>query len=120
MTMEYKKSKPISDLVIPKGANQKEDIKIDAVELKKAAAVLRALNHRLRQDIMKLIENNKNIIVTELYRKLKIEQAVASQHLAILRNARVVVATREGKFIHYSINKDYLANVQKLIKGFLE
>jgi DNA-binding transcriptional ArsR family regulator len=51
-----------------------------------------------------------------VYAKLKIEQSVASQHLAILRNANIVVTEREGKFIYYTINKQRLAEIGEIIK----
>jgi predicted transcriptional regulator len=57
---------------------------IDYLRIKKAALVLRALNHKLRQQIIKTISDHKRITVTELYVKLRLEQSVASQHLAIL------------------------------------
>jgi len=44
--------------------------------------------------------------VTDIYVKLRIEQSVASQHLAILRNEGFVSTEREGKTIWYSINAD--------------
>ena len=63
---------------------------IDYLRIKKAALVLRALNHKLRQLIIKTIHEHKRITVTELYVKLRLEQSVASQHLAILRKADIV------------------------------
>ncbi len=65
-----------------------EPVKVDFVNLKKAAMILRALNHKLRQQIVKLIDENKRLTVTEIYVKLRLEQSVASQHLAILRRSR--------------------------------
>ena len=62
-------------------------LKVDLLEVKKAALVLRALNHKLRQQILKLIDESGKMTVTELYVKLRLEQSVASQHLAILRKA---------------------------------
>ena len=41
--------------------------------------------------------------VTDIYVKLRLEQSVASQHLAILRKAGVVQTERDGKFIFYSL-----------------
>ena len=79
-------------------------VKVDFVNLKKAAMILRALNHKLRQQIVKLIDENKKLTVTEIYIKLRLEQSVASQHLAILRRAGIVKTTRDGKFIYYSVN----------------
>ncbi len=91
-------------------------IHIDYDALKKAAGVLRAVNHRLRQTIMKLIEDHGQITVTEIYVKLKLEQSVASQHLAILRNAQVVNTQRDGKFIYYSLNDARIAEVAALVE----
>ncbi len=83
---------------------------------KKAALVLRALNHKLRQQIMFLIEEEKKITVTEIYVKLRLEQSVASQHLAILRKADILATERDGKFIYYTVN---YARVEE-IKGFIK
>jgi DNA-binding transcriptional ArsR family regulator len=54
--------------------------------------------------------------VTELYVKLRIEQSVASQHLAILRRADVLKTHRDGKFIYYSINTSRVDEIADLIK----
>ena len=53
---------------------------MDYLKIKKAALVLRALNHKLRQLILKTIDEHKRITVTEIYVKLRLEQSVASQH----------------------------------------
>ncbi|MDB5252698.1 MAG: helix-turn-helix transcriptional regulator, partial [Flaviaesturariibacter sp.] len=70
------------------------ELKIDVLTLKKAALVLRAVNHKLRQQILKLIHQKGKITVTEIYVKLRLEQSVASQHLAILRKAGFVTTIR--------------------------
>jgi DNA-binding transcriptional ArsR family regulator len=44
------------------------------------------------------------VTVTEIYVHLRLEQSVASQHLAILRKAGIVKTERDGKFIYYSVN----------------
>lgn len=85
-------------------AKEGSPLKLDLLELKKAAVLLRALNHKLRQQILQLIDESGKITVTEIYVKLRLEQSVASQHLAILRKAGFVNTTREGKFIYYSVN----------------
>jgi DNA-binding transcriptional ArsR family regulator len=51
--------------------------------------------------------------------KLRLEQSVASQHLAILRRAGIVSTTRDGKFIHYSVNYARLAEVVKFVDELL-
>jgi len=73
--------------------------------LNKAKMKVRALNHPLRQKMLSLIKDSKNRMnVTDIYVKLRIEQSVASQHLAILRNQSLVKTEREGKTIWYSVD----------------
>ncbi|MBS1762113.1 MAG: winged helix-turn-helix transcriptional regulator [Bacteroidetes bacterium] len=81
-----------------------ETVNINYHNVKKASLVLRALNHKLRQQILALIEAEKKITVTEIYVKMRLEQSVASQHLAIMRRAGIVTTQREGKFIYYLVN----------------
>jgi ArsR family transcriptional regulator, virulence genes transcriptional regulator len=92
---------------------------IDYLRIKKAALVLRALNHKLRQQIIKTINEHKRITVTELYVKLRLEQSVASQHLAILRKAEIVSTVREGKFIFYTINEDRVLAINEFVKNLV-
>ena len=83
--------------------------------IRKAALILRAVNHELRQDIIKLLNDNEQMVVTDIYVNLRIEQSVASQHLAILRRAGVVNTERDGKFINYSLNKDRLNEISQFV-----
>lgn len=96
------------------------ELKIDVIQLKKAALILRAVNHKLRQQIMKLIHQNGKMTVTEIYVKLRLEQSVASQHLAILRKAGYVNTLRDGKFIFYSVNYERLDQVHKIVHDLLK
>ena len=97
-----------------------ESVKVDFLNLKKAAMILRALNHKLRQQIVKLIDENKRLTVTEIYVRLRLEQSVASQHLAILRRAGIVKTDRDGKFIYYSVDHNRLAEVHKIAQDLLK
>ncbi|MDB5195957.1 MAG: ArsR family transcriptional regulator [Flaviaesturariibacter sp.] len=96
------------------------DLKIDVLTLKKAALVLRAVNHKLRQQILKLIHQKGKITVTEIYVKLRLEQSVASQHLAILRKAGFVTTIRDGKFIYYSVSNERLSQVHQFAQQLLK
>ena len=100
-------------VVLKKGGN---DIPLDYTELRNAALVLRAVNHKLRQRIIDLLEENKTMTVTDIYVKLRLEQSVASQHLAILRRAGVVRTDRQGKFIYYALDKDRLGQISSLVE----
>ncbi len=100
-------------------AGNDEPLNLNLLTIKKAAMVLRAINHKLRQQMLKQIDEQGRITVTELYVKLRLEQSVASQHLAILRKAGFVNTTREGKYIYYSVNTNRLEEVNELIDRFL-
>ena len=93
-----------------------QDIQLDYSDLRKAVLVLRAVNHKLRQRIIDLLEENDSMTVTDIYIKLRLEQSVASQHLAILRRAGVVLTDRQGKFIYYSLDKERLAQISRLVE----
>lgn len=100
-------------IVLKKG---KQEIQLDYAELRKAVLVLRAINHKLRQRMIDLLEENEKMTVTDIYIKLRLEQSVASQHLAILRRAGVVATDRNGKFIYYGLDKDRLSQISKLVE----
>jgi DNA-binding transcriptional ArsR family regulator len=44
---------------------------------------------------------------------------VASQHLAILRRAGIVVTQREGKFIYYAVNHKRLLEINKFVEELI-
>lgn len=101
-------------------AEDSKQLKIDETLLKKGALVLRAVNHKLRQQLLQLIHKKGRVAVTEMYVKLRLEQSVASQHLAILRKAGMVKTEREGKQIFYAVDYDKLNEVQNLVKELLK
>ena len=94
-------------------------LKINYHNLKKAALVLRALNHKLRQQILTLVETEKKITVTEIYVRMRLEQSVASQHLAILRRAGIVSTQRDGKFIYYTVNYKRIEVITGLVEDLV-
>jgi len=105
--------------IIPATDNSSE-IKIDTLRIKKASIVLRAINHKLRQVILKLIGERDKITVTEIFLHLRLEQSVASQHLAILRKAGYVKTKREGKYIYYSVNQQKILELNSFVDDLLK
>jgi DNA-binding transcriptional ArsR family regulator len=97
-----------------------EEILINYENLRSAVLVLRAINHELRRSVISLLEEEERMTVTQMYIKLRIEQSVASQHLAILRKAGIVQPFREGKFIYYSLDKERLAQIAQLVADLSE
>jgi DNA-binding transcriptional ArsR family regulator len=95
-------------------------IHIDYLGVKKSSLILRALNHKLRQQIVKILDEKPKITVTEIYKLLKLEQSVASQHLAILRRVGIVKTQREGKFVYYNLNYDRIGQIQNVVNQLLK
>jgi len=96
------------------------EIKLEYGVLRKTVLVLRSVNHKLRQQIIKLLLETDRMTVTEIYSKMRLEQSVASQHLAILRRSGVVSTKREGKYIYYFLNKERLKEISNMINDLLK
>ena len=107
-------------VVLGKTEGLTEDVVLDFGVLRKAVLTLRSINHKLRKQIVKLLEESGKLTVTEIYVKLRLEQSVASQHLAILRRAGVVRTDREGKFIFYSLDKKRISEISELIEDLAQ
>ncbi len=99
--------------------NETNAVKIDFLQVKRSSLILRALNHKLRQQILKLLEEQSKLTVTEIFIQLRLEQSVASQHLAILRRAGIVKTEREGKFIYYGLHHERLLEIGKCVVELL-
>lgn len=82
----------------------------------KAGRILRAVNHKLRLKLIDFVASNGPVNVQTIYKKLRIEQSVASAHLGILRMANIVIGTRKGKQIFYSVNYSRLNQVKKAVQ----
>ena len=87
---------------------------INASNIKKGGYALRTINHLLRQQILKFIHEKQRITVTKIHTKFRIEQSVASEHLALLRKENFVRTERDGRFIFYSVNYERLKKVHLL------
>jgi DNA-binding transcriptional ArsR family regulator len=95
-------------------AMKKTEPLLDYPRVRSSVLVFRSVNHKFRQKILNLLDEHTNMTVTDLYVKLRCEQSVASQHLAILRRAGVVTADRHGKHILYSVNYKRLNQLNKI------
>lgn len=100
----------------PQPAAKENGLPLELLRLKKAALVLCILNHELRLHMLQSLHRRGPSTVTELYRTLDLEQAMASTHLALLRRARLVMADRQGRCIYYSVNYRRVAEVQALTR----
>ncbi len=90
--------------------------KLDARKLEDAASKLRAIAHPMRIAIIEMLDKNKQMNVTSIYEKLKIEQASASHHLNILKSKGVLESRRSGKNTFYSLRDNALKTIIECIE----
>jgi DNA-binding transcriptional ArsR family regulator len=83
--------------------------------VRKSSLVFRALNHKLRQQILSLLAEKKKMTVTDLYEQLLLEQSVVSQHLAVLRRTGFVKTQKEGKFVWYMLQEKRLDQMREVL-----
>jgi len=74
----------------------------------------RNLSNPVRIKIINCLKEG-NCFVSELCDKTGIEQSKISHALACLRNCRIVNAERQGKKIIYSINKETVLPILKIL-----
>ena len=80
-------------------------------KLESASEMLKAIAHPIRITIVGMLDNEKKLSVTEIYKALSIEQAVASHHLSILKNKGVLLSERSGKNCYYSLKHQRLSQI---------
>lgn len=67
------------------------------------ADFFKALAHPLRISILDALRDGE-LTVNEISQRFEVEQANASQQLAVLRNRNIVVARKEGANVFYSVS----------------
>ena len=67
------------------------------------ADFFRALAHPLRISILDALRDGE-LTVNEISQRFHVEQANASQQLAVLRNRNIVITRKEGANVYYSVS----------------
>lgn len=94
--------------------------KIDNIKLKTSSDVVVALAHDLRLSILKCIHEKGVTNVRGIYSTLDLQQSLTSQQLKILKDTSLVISTRKGKEIYYTVNYERLASLSKTLHEFFE
>ena len=71
------------------------------------ATYLKALGDPVRLQIVRALQSGP-MSVSDLVLLLELEMANVSHHLRVLFHADIVTTQREGKFIYYALNKEFL------------
>lgn len=84
--------------------------------LKEAARVLKCIGHPVRLQIIELLDDRAELTVTAIYQALDLEQAVASQHLVLMRDKDILAARRDGVNVYYRIRDPRVPRVLQCIR----
>lgn len=93
----------------------KQSVNLNSEALLGAASMLKVLGHPIRISIIELLEKSPRLSVTEIFKALRIEQAIASHHLNTLKNKGILTSERVGKNTYYSVSHSSLIEVVKNI-----
>ncbi|MDX1566265.1 MAG: metalloregulator ArsR/SmtB family transcription factor [Longimicrobiales bacterium] len=75
----------------------------DDGRLKRGARMLRCLGHPVRLCILDLLQRRGEMTVTEIHEELDLSQAMASQHLNLMRDRGILERRKEGVHAYYRI-----------------
>jgi ArsR family transcriptional regulator len=85
--------------------------------------MFKGLAHPVRIRILEMLSTSPEVSVTELREETELEQAHLSQHLAVLRNHRLVASERRGSHVYYRLADrrvaDLLSAARALLLGML-
>jgi len=82
-----------------------------------AATALRALGEPRRVEILRLLRGGPQT-VGEIAAQIDVTQQAVSQHLAVLGQAGLVEARREGTRSIYAVRPDGFAPIEEFVRGF--
>ena len=89
------------------------------VGAEKLAGTFKLLSVEARIRIVKALKR-RAMCVTELTSQLGITHSATSQHLRVLRDARLVKFQKRGFHVYYHLDKQTIARIHKTISGLFE
>ena len=89
------------------------------IDSEKQARIFKVLSVGTRVRMIDLLKR-RPLCVNALARELEVTPAAVSQHLRVLRDAEIVIADRQGYFVHYRINEETMDDWNKTTRSLLE
>lgn len=83
------------------------------------ANIFQALAHPTRIAIIEVLRDGE-LSAGVIIEKLGLEQANASQHLAVLRTKNIVVSRREGNQVFYAVRDPLLIDVLDIMRRYFQ
>ena len=78
--------------------------------------VFKALNDPTRRNILELLQE-KDLTAGEIAEQFRMSWPSVSHHLDLLKQAKLVIAEKQGQYVYYSLNT---AGVDEVVKWVLK
>ncbi|MEP7373730.1 MAG: autorepressor SdpR family transcription factor [Chitinophagaceae bacterium] len=78
--------------------------------------IFKALNDPTRREILQLLQE-RDMTAGEIVERFKISGPSISHHLDLLKQAKLVIAEKDGQYVYYSLNTTV---VDEIMKWFLQ
>ena len=92
---------------------------ISGTEQERLVKMFKALGNPIRFEIMKYLVTHPACITGDIVEFLPIAQATVSQHLKVLREAKLLCCERRGKEVYYWVNHQYCNDVLHSAQKFV-
>lgn len=83
--------------------------------MKDLAQIFKALGDETRLEII-LMLTGKELCVCDIMDAFNISQPAISHHLKVLKQAGILVDSREGKWIYYSLNLETVKHIEVFLQ----
>jgi DNA-binding transcriptional ArsR family regulator len=80
-------------------------------------SVFKALNDPTRREILQLLQE-KDLTAGEIADQFHISFPSISHHLDLLKQAKLVIAEKEGQYVYYSLNTTVVDDILKWLMQF--
>lgn len=79
--------------------------------------IFKALNDPTRREILQLLQE-RDMTAGEIVERFKISGPSISHHLDLLKQAKLVIAEKEGQYVYYSLNTTVVDEILKWLMQF--
>ena len=80
-------------------------------------SVFKALNDPTRREILQLLQE-KDLTAGEIAEQFNMSWPSISHHLDLLKQAKLVIAKKDGQYIYYSLNTTVVDEIMKWFMQF--
>lgn len=93
------------------------ELRFEIERIESAAYLLKAVVHPTRLAVIDLLDQHKEMNVTELVNVLETSHALMSHHLTDMKSKNILQTRREGQQIYYSIKEKAVLGLLKCIQN---